>query len=190
MSSSEVSDTTADDPLTSVECYASIEDAATALHGQDYTNIIAAGDTGIVNSANKLTTARTITLTGVVSGSASFDGSGDVSIITSSDYKLLYSTKFYPGTTQTITQSVTALTQYKTVVIHAMIGDYEQQFVFRKTTSQVKQGFSYYKSADYNICGVISVNFSTGNIIVTVENKTGYTNADNCYISEIYGSKM
>ena len=38
---------------------------------------------GAATSAEKLATARTITIAGAVSGSASFDGSGDVTITTS-----------------------------------------------------------------------------------------------------------
>ena len=97
--SNEVNDTTTSDKLTSTECYASIEDAATALHGQAYSSIISSVDGGTVNYANsagsattasactgnsatatKLSSAKTISLTGDVTGSTSFDGSGNVSI--------------------------------------------------------------------------------------------------------------
>lgn len=99
VSSSEVNDTTTTDAKTSTECYVSIETAATTLHGQAYSSIISSVDGGQVNYANssgsattastctgnsatatKLSSARTISLTGDVAGSTSFDGSGNVSI--------------------------------------------------------------------------------------------------------------
>ena len=99
VTSNEVSDTTSTDPLTSTECYASIENAATTLHGQAYSSILSSVDGGQVNYANsagsattasacsgnsatatKLSSAKTISLTGDVTGSTSFDGSGNVSI--------------------------------------------------------------------------------------------------------------
>ena len=45
-------------------------------------NTVTAALSGNASTASKLQTARTITLTGSVSGSASFDGSGDISITT------------------------------------------------------------------------------------------------------------
>ena len=45
---------------------------------------------GTASSANKLSTARTIALTGAVTGSAKFDGSGDVSIATSANHTHSY----------------------------------------------------------------------------------------------------
>lgn len=102
VASSEVNDTTTSDSLTSTECYASIETAATKLHSQAYSSIISSVDGGNVNYANsagsaisattasscsgnsatatKLSSAKTISLTGDVTGSTSFDGSGNVSI--------------------------------------------------------------------------------------------------------------
>ena len=89
VASNEVSDTTTTDPLTSTECYASIETAATTLHGQAYSTIVSSVDGGTVNYANsagsattatKLSSAKTISLTGDVTGSTSFDGSGNASI--------------------------------------------------------------------------------------------------------------
>lgn len=54
VSSNEVSNTTTSNPLASTECYASIESAATALHGQAYTSIISSVDGGQVATATKL----------------------------------------------------------------------------------------------------------------------------------------
>ena len=51
---------------------------AASSHTHNYAGSSSAG--GAATSANKLATARTITLTGDVSGSTSFDGSGNVSI--------------------------------------------------------------------------------------------------------------
>ena len=69
--SSEVSDTTASDKLTSYECWASIESAATDLHGKAYSQQVTATDTTTVNTANKLTTSRSINGT-------SFNGAADI----------------------------------------------------------------------------------------------------------------
>ena len=92
MSSSEVQDTTTTDAKTSVECYKTIEDAATKLHGQAYSSIIAAVDGGQVNLANKavqdgngnnivntyvtLATAQTISGVKTFSASSGFNYSG------------------------------------------------------------------------------------------------------------------
>jgi hypothetical protein len=46
------------------------------------TNTINGSITGTADKANKLVTARTISLTGAITGSATFDGSGDTSIAT------------------------------------------------------------------------------------------------------------
>lgn len=51
---------------------------AASSHTHNYAGSSSAG--GVATSANKLATARTISLTGDVSGSTSFDGSGNVSI--------------------------------------------------------------------------------------------------------------
>lgn len=52
--SSEVADTTTSDKKGSVECYTSIESAATTIHGQDYSRIITATDGGVVGTATKV----------------------------------------------------------------------------------------------------------------------------------------
>ncbi len=102
--SNEVNDTTTTDAKTSTESYVSIETAATKLHSQSYTSITSSVDGGHVNYANsagsatsattsstctgnsatatKLSSSKTISLTGDVTGSTSFDGSGNVSITT------------------------------------------------------------------------------------------------------------
>ena len=54
MDSTEANDTTSTDKKTSVESYSSIENAATELHGQAYTNIIVGVDVGTVANANKV----------------------------------------------------------------------------------------------------------------------------------------
>lgn len=54
MDSTEANDTTTTDKKTSVESYSSIENAATELHGQAYTNIIVGVDVGTVANANKV----------------------------------------------------------------------------------------------------------------------------------------
>ena len=59
--------------------------------------------TGNAATATKLATARTIRLTGIVTGSASFDGSGNVSISTSSDSL---------GSVITITKSLKLTTEW------------------------------------------------------------------------------
>lgn len=69
--SSEVSDTTASDKLTSYECWASIESAATELHGKAYSQQVTAADSTTVNTANQLTTSRSINGT-------SFNGTADI----------------------------------------------------------------------------------------------------------------
>lgn len=71
--SSEVNNTTTSDKKTSTECWKTISEAATELHGKAYSEIITANDAGVVHSANKLTSSRKI-------GSASFDGTGDITL--------------------------------------------------------------------------------------------------------------
>ena len=69
--SSEVSDTTASDKLTSYECWASIESAATDLHGKAYSQQVTAADSATVKTANQLTTSRSINGT-------SFNGTANI----------------------------------------------------------------------------------------------------------------
>ena len=69
--SSEVNDTTASDKLTSYECWASIESAATDLHGKAYSRQVTATDSATVKTANQLTTSRSINGT-------SFDGTANI----------------------------------------------------------------------------------------------------------------
>lgn len=63
VNSTEANDTTASDKKTSIECWASVASAATALHNQAYTNTVAGSDNGTVsyaNSAGSCTTASKI----------------------------------------------------------------------------------------------------------------------------------
>lgn len=53
VNSYEVADTTETNKLTSYECWKTIEEAGTELHGQNYTNIDVAFDSGVTNFANK-----------------------------------------------------------------------------------------------------------------------------------------
>ena len=69
--SSEVNDTTASDKLTSYECWASIESAATDLHGKAYSQQVTAADSATVKTANQLTTSRNINGT-------SFNGTANI----------------------------------------------------------------------------------------------------------------
>lgn len=57
-----------------------LDGKAASSHTHNYAGSSSAG--GVATSASKLATARTISLTGDVSGSTSFDGSGNVSITT------------------------------------------------------------------------------------------------------------
>lgn len=52
VNSSEANNTTTSDAKTSTECYATIAAAGTAIHSQDYTNIVAGSDAGFVQSAS------------------------------------------------------------------------------------------------------------------------------------------
>lgn len=61
---------------------------AKASHTHNYAGSSSAG--GAATSANKLTTARTISLTGSVTGSGSFDGSGNLSIATTTNHTHSY----------------------------------------------------------------------------------------------------
>ena len=67
------------------ECWPTLDDAATALRGNQYDEVKIATAYGWVKFAQKLQIARTINLTGAVKGSAKFDGSGDVTITTTGD---------------------------------------------------------------------------------------------------------
>ena len=60
-----------------------IDEKAASSHTHNYAGSSSAG--GAANSAVKLATTRKITLNGVVTGSTSFDGSGDVTITTSAN---------------------------------------------------------------------------------------------------------
>lgn len=63
--STEVNNTTVSDALDSVESYATIAAAGTKLHSKAYTDIIAASDVGIVNSANSCS-GNAVNVTGTV----------------------------------------------------------------------------------------------------------------------------
>lgn len=53
------------------------------VDGEDYTLVNGRWQrTGVAAPAEKLATARTIELSGAVTGSASFDGSADIEIVT------------------------------------------------------------------------------------------------------------
>lgn len=85
ISSLEVADTTTSDRLTSVECYSSLSDAATQLHGGTaYTKTGTGSDVGVVSQANIATTAgafssaKKIALTGDVTGSDSGTGAWSI----------------------------------------------------------------------------------------------------------------
>ena len=69
--SSEVSNTTTSDKLSSYECWASIESAATDLHGKAYSQQVTAADSATVKTANQLTTSRNINGT-------SFNGTANI----------------------------------------------------------------------------------------------------------------
>ena len=64
-----------------------IDGKAASSHTHNYAGSSSAG--GAANSAVKLSTARTITLSGAVTGSASFDGSKNITITTSSSQQTL-----------------------------------------------------------------------------------------------------
>ena len=64
-----------------------IDGKAASSHTHNYAGSSSAG--GAANSANKLATARTITLSGAVTGSASFDGSKNITITTTSSQQTL-----------------------------------------------------------------------------------------------------
>ena len=56
-------------------------------------------------------------------------------------YTSIYSTKFYPDSTGTIYKTISEIGDYTTIVVHATIGEYERQYVFRRTQSLITQGF-------------------------------------------------
>lgn len=70
---------------TSYECWASIDDAATELVGKPYDAVSNSVINGMTRYAESLSTPRTIALSGAVSGSAKFDGSGNVNISTTAN---------------------------------------------------------------------------------------------------------
>ena len=76
---------------------ANLSIATTVNHTHNYAGSSSAG--GAATSANKLTTARTISLTGSVTGSGSFDGSGNLSITTTTNHSHSYASKVTVGTT-------------------------------------------------------------------------------------------
>nr|DAF35480.1 MAG TPA: Dec protein, OB-Fold, Decoration, VIRAL PROTEIN [Caudoviricetes sp.] len=67
------------------ECWASMDDAATALVGKPYDAVKDSTIDGMARYAASLRTPRTIALSGAVTGSAKFDGSGDVTISTTAN---------------------------------------------------------------------------------------------------------
>lgn len=74
--SMEAMDTTSTDKKNSYECWASVNDAATELHAQAYSGIVAASDDSVVNSANTSTkVANSLSING-----KSFDGSSAVNV--------------------------------------------------------------------------------------------------------------
>ena len=83
--------TTVDDALSSTSANpvqnkavkAALDDKSNIGHTHNYAGSSSAG--GAATSANKLSTARTITLTGAVNGSATFDGSENIIITTTGD---------------------------------------------------------------------------------------------------------
>lgn len=67
------------------ECWASINDAATALVGKPYDSVEDSVIDGMASYATSLSTPRTIALSGAATGSAKFDGSGNVTISTTAN---------------------------------------------------------------------------------------------------------
>ena len=98
VASSEANDTTTSDKLTSTECYASIENAATTLHGQAYTSITSSVDGGTVNYANS---AGSVAWSGVTSKPSYYDAKA-IKSITRSETTFTYTCM--DGTTGTFTQ--------------------------------------------------------------------------------------
>lgn len=98
VASSEVNDTTTSDKLTSTECYASIENAATTLHGQAYTSIASSVDGGQVNYSNS---AGGVAWSGVTNKPSYYDAKA-IKSITRSGTTFTYTCM--DGTTGTFTQ--------------------------------------------------------------------------------------
>jgi len=79
--SGEANSTTASDPKTSVESYATIAAAGTKLHNKAYTSTVTASDVGVANSSNSCTgnaaTATTLHTTRTINGT-NFNGSANI----------------------------------------------------------------------------------------------------------------
>ena len=74
---------TSTNPVQNKAVKAALDDKSDSDHTHNYAGSSSPG--GAATSANKLTTARTITLTGAVNGSATFDGSKNITITTTGD---------------------------------------------------------------------------------------------------------
>lgn len=74
---------TSTNPVQNKAVKAALDDKSDSDHTHNYAGSSSPG--GAATSANKLTTARTITLTGAVNGSAEFDGSKNITITTTGD---------------------------------------------------------------------------------------------------------
>ena len=74
---------TSTNPVQNKAVKAALDDKADGDHTHNYAGSSSPG--GAATSANKLATARTITLTGAVNGSAEFDGSKNITITTTGD---------------------------------------------------------------------------------------------------------
>lgn len=74
---------TSTNPVQNKAVKAALDDKADSDHTHNYADSSSPG--GAATSANKLETARTITLTGAVNGSAEFDGSKNITITTTGD---------------------------------------------------------------------------------------------------------
>lgn len=74
--------------LSTIQSTQTIYPPSKTNHTHNYAGSSSAG--GAATSANKLTTARTISLTGSVTGSGSFDGSGNLSIATTTNHTHSY----------------------------------------------------------------------------------------------------
>lgn len=70
-------------PVQNKAVKAALDDKSDSKHTHNYAGASSPG--GAATSANKLATARTITLTGAVNGSAEFDGSKNITITTTGD---------------------------------------------------------------------------------------------------------
>lgn len=74
---------TSTNPVQNKAVKAALDDKSDSKHTHNYAGASSPG--GAATSANKLATARTITLTGAVNGSATFDGSENITITTTGD---------------------------------------------------------------------------------------------------------